>query len=149
MASRMRSARRRLRKEALRLIMSGNGDRATLDRVACEIMGREVGIEEVTAYFYANEISNATKQLRIAGDVESVAGRWIETSKLSDADVESISVRRLKRLRGEAKAQLKLAHDHGRIDEAAMAGRLLEVIGYELTKRESSGEVEEVETVTV
>ena len=136
MASRMRSARRRLRKELSRCVKSGQGDRATLDRVAREIMGREVGMEEVAAYFYTNEASNSMSQLRLAGDAESVGGLWLPVESLTDAHVETISIRRLKRLRGEAKAQERLSHDHGRVEEAVLIGRLLELLHQGLASQE-------------
>ena len=136
MASRMRSARRRLRKELLQCIDAGKGDIATLGQTACAIMGHEVGIEEVTNYFYANEVSNAMKKLRVDGEVESVGRLWMRVGSLSEENVETISIRRLKRLRGESKAQLRLAHDHGRIDEAVAIGQLLEILNQELVKRE-------------
>jgi hypothetical protein len=108
-----------------------------MERVAREIMGRDVGVEELMESYYANETSNAMKQLRIAGETESVGGVWMRVADLTEANVETISVRRLKKMRGELKAQMTLAHDHGLVGDAAFAGRMLEVLHQELAKRET------------
>jgi hypothetical protein len=132
----MRSVRRRLRKELSTEIAGGNGDLPTLRGLTRQLLGHSVGFEVLIDAWCANETSNALAQLRIAGEAESVGKMWKPVDVLTDADVEAISIRRLKRMRGELKAQERLAHEHGRISEAAAVARLLEIIGQELCKRE-------------
>jgi hypothetical protein len=101
------------------------------------LFGQRVGYETLIKTFLSTEVSNGLAQLRLEGEVESTGKCWKPIANLQPEDVEIISVRRLKRLRGELKAQEVLAHNHGRIDEAVAVARMLEVISGELHRRET------------
>jgi len=128
MASSMRTVRRQLRKELLGAIGNGDGVLPQLIEIADRLLGRNVGYEVLIKTFCANEVSNALAQLRLDEEVETTGKCWKLVSKLEDEDVDIISTRRLKRLRGELKAEIRLAHDHGRIDDAALASEMLAMV---------------------
>ena len=129
MASRMRSVRRRFREEVLRSISSGHGHTEELIQAAGRLFGRNVGYEVLIKTFLASEASNATSQLRIDGLVESVGKQWKPIGGLNPEDVDTILIRRKKRIRGMLKSQVRLAHQNGRIEEATEASEILAALG--------------------
>jgi len=132
----MRHVRRQLRKELLQAIKEEQGDLATLMQIADRLLGRAVGYEVLIKTFLSNEIANGLKQLRVDGEVESTGRLWKPFGDLKSEDVTKISTRRLKRLRGELKAEIRLAHDYGRVEEATVAARMLEIVSQRLQSTE-------------
>jgi len=128
----MRRARKNFRKEVLRLISSGDGNIETLKKLADGFFGEDVGYKVQIAAFLNSEIANALAQLRNEGLIESIGKKWKVNSELTGDDVTVISARRMKRLRGELKAEGKLAHEHGRLEEAAIAGTMLNIVSSRL-----------------
>jgi len=128
----LRRVRRDFRKEVLRLIGTGDGNIETLIKLAGSHFGHDVGYEALIKSFLGSEVSNAVSFLRNEGLVETVGKQWKPTDDLRDEDVEIISTRRLKRLRGELKAEVRLAHEHGRTEEAILASRMLDLVSTKL-----------------
>ena len=124
----MRKVRKDFRKEVLRQIRAGDGNIENLVETAGQHFGIQVGYEVLIKSFLQSEVSNAVSQLRNEGHIETIGKKWKAADELQREDVSIISVRRLKRLRGELKSQIRLDHDHGLIDEAAEAQRLLEKV---------------------
>jgi len=124
----IRNVRRQLRKELLKAVVAGNGDLKTLVRIAREIVGNDVGVEKMLAAFYPAEVSKAMSVLRSDRLVESVGSDWKAVANLDATDVDTISLRRLKRMRGELREEERLAHEHGRTEEAVVASRMLELL---------------------
>lgn len=121
----LRRVRRDFRKDVLRLISTGDGNIETLVESAGKHFGYDVGYEALIKSFLHSEVSNAVSYLRNESLIETVGKKWKPASELNDEDIDIISVRRLKRLRGELKSEVRLAHDHGRVEEAAKASKLL------------------------
>src|SRR3990172_6954861 len=115
MASTMRNVRRRLRQELLEAIRKGDGNLSNLIKIAGCLLGQYVGYEILIKNLERSEVNLATSQLRVDGHVESIGKVWKAMEALESQDVDIVSIRRLKRMRGELKAQIRLAHDHGRI----------------------------------
>lgn len=136
----LRHVRRNFRVEVLQLISSGDGNIKKLVESAGAHFGHQVGYEVLIKTFLQNEVGNAVKVLRDEGRIESIGAQWKPIADLQSEDVEIISVRRLKRLRGELKAQVHLAHQHGRTVDAVAAARMLEIVSGELSARESERE---------
>jgi hypothetical protein len=134
----MRSVRRVLRHEVLASVSAGEGDLPTLIKIAGRLLGRDVGYEVLIKTFLANEVSNALAHLRTEGHVESTGRVWKPMAALQGEDVDIVSTRRLKRLRGELKAQVRLAHDHGRVPEAIAADKMLSILGQQLAAIEDA-----------
>ena len=124
----IRNVRKHLRKEVLKCVATGHGDLKTLTQVAREIVGNGVGVEKMLEGFYAGEVSKALAVLRSERRVESVGKDWKVTSDLDSTDVDTISLRRLKRLRGELTEEKRLAHEFGRTEEAVLAARMLDIL---------------------
>lgn len=131
----IRRVRRDFRKEVDQLISSGVGSIQKLIEAAGRHFGHDVGYEVLIKTFLHNEVSNAVTTLRSEGRIETIGKQWKPVSALDPSDVEIISLRRLKRMRGELKAQVRLAHQHGRIDDAIAASRMLEIVSSELHSR--------------
>lgn len=117
--------RKQLRKALLHAVSSGQGDIKSLKRITREIIGNDVGIERLLDNLYANEVSKAMAVLRSERLVETVGKVWKLMGCLDNSDVDTISLRRLKRLRGELRAQVRLAHEHGRTEDAILASDML------------------------
>ena len=128
----MRRVRKNFRKEVLRFIGSGDGNIETLMKLADGFFGRDVGYETLIKAFLSSEVGHAVAYLRNEGLVETIGKKWKIASELSGDDVAVISTRRMKRIRGELKSGIKLAHDHGRVDDAVVAARMLEIISTQL-----------------
>lgn len=139
----MRRVRRDFRKEVLRLVSSGEGNFEKLIELAGSFFGRDVGYEVLIKSFLGSEVSNAVSYLRSEGAIETVGKKWKPASELQPEDVDIIQIRRLKRIRGELKEEIRLAHHFGRIDEATAASKMLKVV----TEQLSSAEVLQPETV--
>ena len=132
----MRRVRKRYREDALRLISAGEGNFENLRSLAASHFGHDVGYQELIKAFLGAEVNNAVSCLRGEGKVETIGKKWKMADQLQLEDVQIISTRRLKRLRGELKAQVKLAHDHGQVDEAIAASRALDAITVRLEEVE-------------
>ena len=127
----MRQVRKRFRKEVHRLISAGGGNTEMLMDIA-KVMFGEVGYPKVLETFWRSELSNAVSHLRNEGLVETIGKKWKPVDELQPEDVDVISTRRFKRLRGELKAEVQLAHKHGRIDDATTAARMLDLVSQQL-----------------
>lgn len=136
----MRRVRKDFRKEVYRLISAGDGSIDKLVEVAGRFFGRDVGYEVLIKTFLQSEVSNAVTCLRSEGHIETVGKRWKLTEELRPEDVDVISTRRWKRLRGELKSEARLAHDHGRISDATAAGQMLSLVSSMLASQESAEE---------
>ena len=128
----MRRVRRNFRAEVLRLVSSGNGNMETLTKLADGFFGRDVGYEVLIKTFLGSEVSNAVSFLRNEGHIETVGKQWKPAGELTDDDVTIISTRRLKRLRGELKSEIRMAHNFGKVEEAVLASRMLELVNEKL-----------------
>ena len=133
----MRSARRELREKLLNALSTGKGSLPELVRVADGLFSREVGYGILLNSFLANEVSQGLAKLRIDGAAESVGKIWKLANELDGDDVDKISLRRLKRLRGEFKAQILLDHNFGRTENAVAVARMLEIIEQQLPKEDA------------
>jgi len=129
--AKLRRVRRGFREEVLQLVSAGEGNFEKLMQLA-EASFADAGYHEVLRAFWAAEVSNAVSSLRTEGLIETIGKKWKPVSKLTGEDVDVISIRRKKRLRGELKAQKRLAHEHGRIDEAVAVGRMLDIVSEQL-----------------
>lgn len=138
--SSMRKVRKNFRAEVHRLISSGDGNIETLTRSAGQHFGYEVGYEALIKSFLQTEVSNAVKVLRDLGHIETIGKKWKPVEELQPNDVETIAVRRLKRLRGELKAGISLAHQHGRTEEAVAESQMLGIVDSCLRSPEPSAE---------
>jgi hypothetical protein len=128
----LRRVRKHFREEVLRSIRAGEGNFETLMRCAGKHFGHDVGYETLIKTFLGTEVSNAVSVLRNEGHVETVGKKWKLADQLQMEDVQIISLRRLKRLRGELKQEIQLAHAHGLTEEAVAAARALEAIEAQL-----------------
>jgi hypothetical protein len=144
----IRRVRRDFRKEVFQLISSGDGSIQKLVEAAGRHFGHFVGYEVLIKTFLHSEVGNAVSCLRTEGQVETVGKQWKSIASLQSEDVEIISLRRLKRLRGELKAQVRLAHQHGRVEDAVAAARMLEIVNGEFSVRQERQQ-EEVAEATV
>ena len=131
----IRRVRRDFRNEVNQLISSGEGSTEKLVEAAGRHFGYDVGYEVLIKTFLHNEVGNAVSSLRSEGLIETIGKQWKSTSELVPSDVAIISLRRLKRMRGELQAQVKLAHQHGLVEDAVAAGRMLEIVSNELSSR--------------
>lgn len=127
--SSLRRVRKNFRKEVLRLVESGEGSWDSLIRLADAYFGsNSIGYHAVVKAFLHGEVNNAVAKLRSEGFVETVGRHWKSTENLQDEDITQIQTRRLRRIRGELKSQIRLAKDRGRNDEAAIARAALGVM---------------------
>lgn len=140
----IRRVRKDFRKEVLQKISTGDGNIETLIALAGRHFGNNVGYEVLIKTFLGTEVSNAVSYLRSEGAVETVGKKWKPVSELQSDDVDVISHRRFKRLRGELKAEIKLDHDHGRTDEAIIASKALDMISEYLRVNESESATHDV-----
>ncbi len=124
----LRTVRKHFRKEALRLVSSGDGNVEILKRLAGSYFGHQVGYEVLITSFLQNEVSNAMSYMRSEGHVESVGKKWKPVADLNEGDIDILSIRRLKRLRGELKAEIRLCHEHGRTEAATSASDMLAIV---------------------
>ena len=132
----MRRVRKNFRNEVLRLISSGDGNIKTLMALADGFFGRDVGYEVLIKTFLGSEVSNAVSYLRNEGKIETVGKQWKVAESLTSDDVTIISTRRLKRLRGELKSEIKMSHQFGKTEEAILASRMLELVKSRLPENE-------------
>lgn len=128
MACSMRTVRRELRQQLLAAISVGSGDLRELVKIADHLLGQEVGWELLIRTFSHTEVQHGLAQLRLDGKVESAGKVWKLVGNLESEDVDTISTRRSKRLRGELKAEIRLAHEYGRTEDAIAASKMLEII---------------------
>jgi len=133
----IRRVRKDFRNEALRLIKAGDGSIQNLVETAGKHFGHLVGYEVLIKTFLHNEVGNAMSHLRNDGCVETVGKQWKPVSTLDDDDVGVIQVRRQKRVRGELRAGMKLAHDRGDIDTASLYGAAIQSLGIVAAEQES------------
>jgi hypothetical protein len=140
----IRRVRKDFRKEVLSLIQQGDGNIETLLRLAGDYFGRDVGYEVVLRAFLGSEVGHAVAYLRNEGLVESVGKLWKPASELDDNYVARISNRRFKRIRGELKQGIKLAHDHGLVEDAVMVSKMLETMLNRLPALEPEPETADV-----
>ena len=124
----LRRVRKNFRTEVLRLIESGQGNWENLMSLATEYFGKDVGFDVVLKAYYQVEVSNAVSHLRNEGRIETVGKQWKQVADLDDSDVTVILTRRFKRIRGELKSQVRLAHEKQRVDEAIKASQALGVM---------------------
>jgi len=136
----IRRVRKSFRKQVLRFISSGDGNIEKLSELAGSFFGNDVGYEVLIKTFLRAEISNAVSFLRNEGQIETIGKQWKPVSELQPADVEVISTRRKKRLRGELKAEIKLAHNHGLIDDAVLASQMLGLLSSSMVEQSVEAE---------
>ena len=141
----IRRVRRDFREEAHRLISSGNGSIEKLVESAGRHFGHDVGYEVLIKTFLHNEVGHAVSYLRSEGHIETIGKQWKPTSALQPEDIDIISLRRLKRLRGELKSQVRLAHQHGRTEDAIVAKTMLELVSSKLAERQEHHALEDAE----
>jgi hypothetical protein len=125
----IRRVRKGFRKEILRLINAGDGSIQSLLKTAGSTFGHDVGFEVLIKTFLQNEVGNAVSYLRTEGLIETVGKQWKPVGCLEDEDIEVIDVRRQKRIRGEIQSGMKMAHERGDIDKAALYGAALLSLG--------------------
>ena len=124
----LRRVRRSFRKAMLQLIEAGEGTYDNMVKLADEFYGsNDCGYKSVLTAFHQGEINNATSQLRTDGRIETIGKRWKAVEKLESSDVDVIIQRRVKRQRGEAKALVTFAHNHGRIEVATSASNVAHI----------------------
>ena len=121
----IRRARKDLRKAVLQSISTGGGSIEKLLEIAEQHFGHDVGYIPLIRCFLNNEVSNAVSCLRKDGHIETIGKKWKAASQLHAEDVEIISKRRLKRIRGELKSEVELAHKFGNVEDAVFAAKLL------------------------
>lgn len=126
--SSMRPVRKGLRKEIMLAIKDGDGHPKSLAKIADRLLGRVVGYETLIKTFCANEVRNALAQLRLDGLAESTGMLWKAADCLESEDVDIISVRRLKRLRGELESEIRMANQYGRLDDSKSASMMLGIV---------------------
>ena len=97
----LRRVRKDFRKGVLQLISAGDGNFETLIELADKHFGRDVGYEVLIKCFLGSEVSNAVSCLRNDREIETVGKKWKPVGQLEKSDIEVISTRRKKRLRGE------------------------------------------------
>ena len=124
----IRSVRRDFRKEVLQMISAGEGNLEKLMQLAAVTIGNEVSNSQLVRSFLHTELSNAVSQLRNEGEIETIGKQWKPAANLNESDVETISVRRLKRIAGELRSQLRLDHEHGRTESAIETADSLAVV---------------------
>jgi len=125
----LRRVRKNFRKEALRLIKAGEGNLKSLMQLADAHFGsNDCGYHAVLRAFHAGEVNNAVSQLRLEGEIETVGRSWKSTEDLQSEDVDIITLRRMKRLRGEAKSLARFAHEHGRTEAAISASHVVSIV---------------------
>jgi hypothetical protein len=125
----LRRVRKNFRKEVLQLIKAGEGNLKNLMLLADAHFGsNDCGYHAVLRAFHAGEVNNAVSQLRLDGEVETVGRSWKSTDNLQSEDVDIITTRRMKRLRGEAKSLAKFAHEHGRTEAAISASHVVSIV---------------------
>lgn len=126
--SSLRRVRRNFRKAVLQLIEAGEGNSEKLMKLADEFYGsNDCGYKSVLKAFHQSEINNAASQLRIEGLVETVGKSWKSIEKLEQSDIDVITIRRMKRLRGEAKSLVGFAHNYGRTEIATTAANVASI----------------------
>lgn len=125
----LRRVRKNFRKEVHQLIKAGEGNLKNLMALADSHFGsNDCGYHAVLRAFHAGEVNNAVSQLRLDGEIETVGRSWKSTENLQSEDVDIITLRRMKRLRGEAKSLAKFAHDHGRTEAAISASHVVSIV---------------------
>lgn len=134
--AKLRRVRRDFRKEVHQLVNAGEGNFEKLMELA-ELSFRDAGYHELLKTFWANEVHNAVSYLRDEGQIESIGKKWKPAAELTSEDVDVISTRRKKRLRGELKAEVRLAHQHGRTEEAVLASKMLDLVSQSLPQEET------------
>jgi len=128
----LRRVRKNFRKEVLQLIKAGEGNLKNLMALADAHFGsNDCGYHAVLRAFHAGEVNNAVSQLRLDGKIETVGRSWKSTENLQSEDVDIITLRRMKRLRGEAKSLAKFAHNHGRTEAAISASHVVSIVKVE------------------
>ena len=141
MASAIRTVRRQFRKELLMELASGEKHLSELVEIAGRLFGHEVGYETLIKAFLAGEVAKALSLLRLDGEAESVGKVWKKTESLTGDDVDILSLRRFKRVRGELKAEVALAHAYGRVEDAITASQMLAIVTQKLHTEEAKQEV--------
>jgi hypothetical protein len=125
----LRRVRKNFRKEVLQLIKAGEGNLKSLMQLADAHFGsNDCGYHAVLRAFHAGEVNNAVSQLRLDGEIETVGKSWKSTEDLQSEDVDIITLRRMKRLRGEAKSLARFAHEHGRTEAAISASHVVSIV---------------------
>ncbi|NDF13304.1 MAG: hypothetical protein EB060_10890 [Proteobacteria bacterium] len=125
----LRRVRKNFRKEVLQLIKAGEGNLKSLMQLADAHFGsNDCGYHAVLRAFHASEVNNAVSQLRLDGEIETVGKSWKSTEDLQSEDVDIITLRRMKRLRGEAKSLARFAHEHGRTEAAISASHVVSIV---------------------
>ena len=133
----LRSVRKELRNEILKSVNEGEFRLPAFTGIADHLMGRQVGYEQLIRTFLASEVNSALAYLRLDGKVESIGKLWKPVDSLESGDVDKISTRRKKRLRGELKAQERLSHQYGRIEDAIVAAKMITILTDSIEKSES------------
>ena len=125
----IRRVRKDFRNEVLRLIRAGDGSIQSLVETAGNHFGNLVGYEVLIKTFLHGEVGNAVSYLRNDGWIETIGKQWKPVDSLESEDIEVIQMRRQKRIRGELQAGMKLAHERGDLDTAAIYGAALQSLG--------------------
>ena len=145
--SSMRQVRRNLRREIMLAIDDGDGHPKSLAKIAGRLLGQDVGYDTLIKAFCAYEVRNALAQLRLDGKAESTGMLWKAADSLESEDIDIISVRRLKRLRGELESEVRMANQYGRAEDASSASMMLGIVTARLAEVLPSVEAEPEEVV--
>lgn len=124
--AKMLKVRRQLRAALHEAIKAGDGSNAVIHKITRDIMEADVTLRVLMDSLVLGEANKATAQLRREFGVESVDTGWVTKEMLSQENVEIISARRFKRVRGECQTEIDLAHTHGMTEEASVA---IQIIG--------------------
>lgn len=144
-----RKVNKQLRKHLLEAVTKGSGDSETLKQIAREIIGNNVGIERLLDNLYSSAVAQGMAILRSEGHVESIGKNWKLATLLDSDDVDTVQLRRLKRMRGEAVSQIHLAHKHGRIDDATYYASVRDSLNERIAASEAVVAEEVLETSVV
>ncbi len=142
----LRSVRKRFRKESLRLVSSGDGNVEILKQLAGSYFGHQIGYEVLINSFLQNEVSNAMSYMRSEGEVESVGKKWKPVADLNEEDIDVLSSRRLRRLRGELTAEIRLCHEHGRTEAAISASEMLAIVSARIVTADREKSLQSADT---
>ena len=87
--------------------------------------------------------------MRLDGKAESTGLLWKAANCLESEDIDIISVRRLKRLRGELESEIRMANEYGRVEDATSASMMLGIVTARLAEVLPPVEAETEEVATV
>lgn len=140
MASKMRKVRRLLRHRLRSRLKEGNCSRSEMESIVESIMAHEVGYATLVSTFLRSELNMALAYLQRGptAEAESNGMVWKHVDNLDDMDLDVISVRILKRMRGEASRHADISDKHGRHSDASFARGFMDQLERLIEARESA-----------